>query len=1178
MIKVNGKPVDIYDSDSNKTFLERVASILRLHPNFIEDIDIEKLKDNDSLKIDTLINDIQNYEYDTKNIDNNINFLTYLIEKYNKNTPDVVVKLFLSINPIFTKNMTEEFELIELIPLTESIKNSDIDVVIDVVKFLKKDESTGRSPRDDFMSQIKERIKVINQESNILLELNREFSEMKTVNVDNVDIKKDESELKIITNLKVSDYSLNTIFSNMICGRNAPFLSYNNLYKVYQDLELKIPDEWSESYDKFIILKVYIDDDKYTDCNIFYEGDNLTLTVEIKYSNFTYMSEEHIQEILRLRIQNCFRNFTNFSYISEKEINIYETVVIGDESFDTYILSDIVTNNNIFSRFLAINESVQTSKKKSGLYLHYFIKNNKGTCNITTTEDLDSVPPRNIVRLRLKKAKDQDIAIDFIKMIGKLLYIYKKNETQVIKFYQRYIPNFTKEKIKKELEPSKITLNRQVPDLFISGYPYTCQYPPIIISDEDADNYPEERVMKYPIKGEGKTHTYLCDDEKNGYIYVGLRDNTLKNRNKYKYIPCCFKSDQTKRKGPYLEYFKGEIAEKGPQQNIIITNKLVRNEEYGLLPRNINRLLETFDQSYDYLRKGVNITNLSFLDCILESVLDISEYSGLPHDSKLEILEQQFKKLYKYQYISVASQENPNFTEEQLRNELLSEKGTYMNPTKWIKLCESYYKCKIILFSRNRNEKDSFIAIPNHSLIYFQEKFIENKLVLIYEHYGTEIDNNYPKCELVIKWDKVTNIDEGSDNYFSGKMAKNIYSFYNSIVKQYYYNIFNKKLDTINLFDLTELKLLKPDFQIIDNYGKARGIVIGNVTLLSDPFPPIKSKRLYENIYKNNNMKEVLDFVNKNNIKIVSQTSISEKNRIKEINMKISNIIFTAKIDDYSEIIVDRETQGDVKIDIKERYPSVNRYLSTNLSMKRLAFILSEYFNYCYSAYLNTEEKKDSIETIKSFIRKKIKIVKSYDSYIIPNNPNISEKILNENGFTDSLNGNFIVENKEILKRLLYSLRVQLFNNRDNIINYCKTNEIYNFYKETVHFSENSINIIVKNIFDLQKIDNTIYEKIQPENIKFFMMNKSINNNKPVLLKEEDTKEGAFLISSNWEKYNKVTDKEDAKALDNHILYLYKSQFDIRAKKDIIFPDQQKSYALKYRRDKKYHYLALLNL
>ena len=96
MIKVNGKSVELYDSDSNKTFLERVASIFKLHPNFIEDIDIDKLKDGDKLEIDTLISEIQNYEYDTKNIDNNINFLTYLIEKYNKNTADIIVKLFLS--------------------------------------------------------------------------------------------------------------------------------------------------------------------------------------------------------------------------------------------------------------------------------------------------------------------------------------------------------------------------------------------------------------------------------------------------------------------------------------------------------------------------------------------------------------------------------------------------------------------------------------------------------------------------------------------------------------------------------------------------------------------------------------------------------------------------------------------------------------------------------------------------------------------------------------------------------------------------------------------------------------------------------------------------------------------------------------------------------------------------
>jgi len=1181
MIKVNGKSVDLYDSDSNKTFLDRVASIFKLHPNFIEDIDIDKLKDGDKLEIDTLISEIQNYQYDTKNIDNNINFLTYLIEKYNKNTADIVVKLFLSINEFFKKPLTDEFELIELIPLTESIKNSDIDVVIDVVNFFKIDESTSRSPRDVFMADIKERIKAINAEANILLELNREFAEIKTVDIDGVDIKKDKSELKIVTNLKSSEYSLNTIFSNMICGRNAPFLSYNNLYKVYQDLDLKIPDSWSESYDKFIILKVYIDDEKYTDCNIFYEEGVLKMTIELKYSNFTYISEEQLQEIVRLRVEGCFRNFENFSYVSEKEIKIYETAVIPNQSFDTYILSDIIMNNNIFSRFLAINESMQTTKKKAGLYVHYFIKNSNGTCNITTSQDVDSIPPRNIVRLRIKNAKDQDIADDFIKMVGKLLYVYKKSEAQLVRFYQEYIPDFTKEKVKKEVEPTKLTLNKQVPDLFISGYAHKCGYQPIIIDEDDAKDYPEERIMRYPIKGEGKTHTYLCDDEKSGYIYVGLRDNTLKNRNKYKYIPCCFKSDQTKRKGPYVEYFKGEIVEKGPQQNIIITNKFVRTEEYGLLPRNINRLLETFDQSYDYLRKGVNATTLSFLDCVLEGVLDISEYSGLPKESKLEILEENFNKLLRYQYISVASQENPNFTEEQLRNELLAEKQIYMNPVKWIRLCEAYYKCKIILFSRNRNEKDSFITIPDHSLVYLQEKFSENKLILVYEHYGTEIDANYPKCELIIKWDKISNIDEGSDNYFSGKMSKNIYSFYTSILKQYYYEIFDKKLNMINLFDLTEIKLLKPDYQIIDNYGKARGIVVGNITLLSDPFPPIKAKRYQENLYRDNNMKEVMEFINKNNITLISQVFGYGKNKeikLKEINMRISNIIFTAKVEDYTEIIVDKDAGCDLKMEGMEKYPSINTSLSSNLLMKRLAFIISEYFNYYYSLYLNKEEEKDSLETIKSFMKSKVKLIKSYNSYRIPNNPNISPKILHENGFTDSLNGRFIIESKEVLKRLIYALRVQLFNNRNNVLDYYKTSEVYNFYKETSHFSENSINIIVKNVADLQKIDNTIYEKVQPDNTEFFMVNKSINNNKPVLLKEEETKEDAFIISSNWEKYDQVMDKKDTRPLDNRVMYLYNSQFDVRVNKDIIFADQPNSYALKYRKDKENHYLALINL
>lgn len=1171
-VKVNGHKVDIFDSDSNDTFLKRVASILRLHPNFLEEIDIDKLKNGDSLKIDTLSNEIHEYKYDTDNVNNNVDFMSGLSQKYNKNSSDTIIKLFLSINPFFNTDISDEFSLLELIPLEEALKNSDVfrETGIDITNFLKKDDITMISPKDEFMKDIKQRINISIQEANSLLAANKEFADMKSINLSGIEVKKDESELKLVTNLNKSNYSLSTIFSNMLCMMNTPFLTYNNLYKVYQELDMKIPDDWSNSFTDFMILKINIDDEKYTDCFILFENDNLTLNIDVKYSSFTYFSEEQIREIIKNRVVECFSNFSGFSITSEKEINIYETVMIPKQKFYTYILSDIILNNNIFSKFLAINESIQTTKKKSGLYVHYFLKNDKGTCNITSVIDGDE----DLVRLRIKKAKNEDVIREFINLVGKLLYFYKKSENGIIEFYRNYISKFPKENVKREvLEQTKQNLQKQVPDLFISGYPYKCQYPPVIITDEEAKEYPPERVMNYPIKGEGKSHNYLCNDEKNGYIYVGLRDNTLKNRKRYKYIPCCFKSDQTKRRGPYQEYFKGDIVEKGPQQNIIITNKLVRNEEYGVLPRNIDKLLSTFDDSYNYLRKGVNVTGLSFLECVLEGALDIAEYSALPQSSKLQRLEKEYNKLKNYKYISIASQENPNKSEEKMRMDIESQKDTYLDPLQWIKLCEVIYKCKIILFSRNQGERDGIVTIPNHELVYLQEKFKEQKLLLIYEHFGTELDLEYPKCELIIKWDSELSIDEGSTNYFSGSISKNIYSFYTSLINQYYYGVFKKELNSIPLFDLIELNSLKPSGQIIDNYGKSRGIFINDILLLSDPFPPIKAERYTDNYYKVNDLKSVMDFINRNNIKIVSQIIVDEE--IREINIVISGIFFTAKIK------AEQRQIDNIDIDIIEKYPQTNNDLKYNIFMKRLAFVLSEYFNYYYSYFRSSNNKDDEdndLESIKSFIESKVKVINSPPQYIVPLGPSISLNILSESNFTEGLKGKFLVENSEVLKRLVYSLRVQLFNNRSSIINYYKNKEVYNFYKETRHFSENPLNIIVKDIDDLEKVDNTIYERLRSDKNKFFMHNDMINDGRPILLEKTDSKNDAFLISSNWIKNGKIYGYHSIEPLDNQILYLYKSTDDIKVKRDIIFKTRDNSYALKYKKEDENHYMGLVNL
>jgi hypothetical protein len=1162
---VNGKNVELFNNDTDKTFLERVASNFRIHPNFFkQDINIKELKNEDDIKINTLIGDIQNYKYKS-NLTDNVNFIKYLIDNYQKVDKDDVVKLFLSVNNFFSKPVDDIFDMSELIPLTEKLKENGI--IIDTSKFLKKEEDY-KSEKDIFMEKMKESINRINEESRKFTSLNKKLLSIKSVvkNVKDLEIKKDDCDLKLTTNIKESEYSLSSVFSNIICKENTPFLSYDNIYKIYQDLDIKIPDDWSISFSNFMILKVHIDNEKYADCNFYFENNLLIIMVELHYKDFDNLSEEMVREIVKTNISFSLSNFDNFSIISELETNINETVIIENQTFNIYVLSDIVMNNNIFSNVLTVNESVQTTKKKSGLYLHYFIENSKGTCNITTAEDISTIPVKNVVRLRIKKALNQDIANNFIILIGKLLAVYNNDDKSIISFYKKYIPSFPKEKAKKDiLEIPKLTLQKQVPDLFISGYPYKCQYPPVIVSDEEAKEYTEERVMKYPIKGEGKPHNYVCKDEqKNEFVYIGLRENSLKNREKYKYIPCCFKSDQTQRKGTYLEYFKGEIIEKGPQQNIIITNKLVRPDEYGILPQNINKLLTSIDNSYSYLRKGVSPTSISFLDCVLEAVLDITDYSAMPLKSKERILYEHFNKLKEYNYLAVASQENPGQNENQLKKsfEYLDKKYNYMNPSRWIKLLETVYKCKIIIVSRDKNERSGIITIPNHDLFYLYEKYkSEQKVVMIYEHFGTEVNMKYPRCELIIKWDRELSLMEGTSNYFFGGLARNLYSFYTSLISQNSYSIFNKKLTNINSFDLQELRLLKPSYQIIDNYGKARGVVINNFILLSDPFPPIKAKYLEKDkIYKENDLNSIIEFFNSNNIQIQSQIIVNDI--IKEINVLISGIVFTAKIGNSNKYI------EDIKYEIIEKYPSINKNIQNNINFKRLSFIISEYFVYYYSHYINNIDKKSSLNTIKDFIKTKVNITNNPNqskNYIIPNVPSISIDILNNNKFV--IDNKFIVENQEILKRLIYTLHVKLETNYNNVLNYHKNSEIYGFYRETSHFSENMCNIIVKDINDLQKVDNVVYDKIQTDKLKFFMHNKLLFNDNPLLLLNTETKEEAFTISSNWIKYNKITDYDDPEPLENKKLYLYHSNVDIKLNKVIKDKNEPFSYALKYKKD-----------
>ena len=76
------------------------------------------------------------------------------------------------------------------------------------------------------------------------------------------------------------------------------------------------------------------------------------------------------------------------------------------------------------------------------------------------------------------------------------------------------------------------------------------------------------------------------------YKHVGLKQNKLKNADIYPYVPCCFKLDQ-KKKEKFINYYEGKeiVKTEKKQNNIISTDKILKYNQFGTLPTNIEKFI-----------------------------------------------------------------------------------------------------------------------------------------------------------------------------------------------------------------------------------------------------------------------------------------------------------------------------------------------------------------------------------------------------------------------------------------------------------------------------------------------------------------------------------------------------------------------------------------------------------
>lgn len=1160
--------LNVYEIDTKNTLIERIAYRLNTIKDYLK-FDEKEDEKEDVYFVHNLITDVNEYIYE---IDTLETFLNKILIVYENIDLLSTLKLLYFYNKKF-----EDFDIEDLYNINVIIYPS-IDILtklgiakyqFDLEEFIKL-RNSGK--KDRFIQDFSDKVNILQKKAIFYQKNYKLYDEIQPMDIDIISTK-NRSMLKMKTNITSNNFTLNSIFSNLICNENVPFCAFSGIYKIYEDTSIDTLNinerdkEYCES-NKIITMKIKIIENEMADCYINFQDNYLRLGLKIDYS--IVKNDKTIVDI-KDKILRSIPNI-ELKIEEEEEISIIQTSIISNKSFYHYVMSDIIMNNPIFSEYLAVDESIKSSKLKSGLYTTFFIKDLAGKCNISVIDDTSKFPVVKAIRLRIKNAQNIQLIEKIILMFRKLMTTYEKEEDNIIEFYKKYINDFPELKKEKE-KKKKLSLYDQVPSLFLKtdgGYAKKCQNPPIIIDEKEAEKYEKDYVMKYPTKGEGLSHYYKCDSNK--YKYIGLRQNTMKNKDVYKYIPCCYLTSQIYKKS-YRNYFYDEkLEEKTVQQNILKTNKFAQYGEFALVPKNIKELLDFLNlydtTQYKYVRMGVNDTFMSFLECVLEA----SDYSINLNDSdikfrdlkkelKLAYLSKEYEKLLNYKNIAVASQENPGLNEDEIRNKLKSQTD-YMNPRFWSKLLETVYNCKIIVFYRNKKENKVSISMPNHELIYLQEKPVHKKLLLLFEHYGSDILYEYPRCEIITVSDNEKNIKlkQGlTFNYTEDRFEK-IYTFYNQQIEQYYYNFANNKLNKVYDFDTRCLYYLSPTYQIIDNYGKARGLVVNNIVLFTDPFPPLNIPSYKDLYYKEFDKQKVLELVNKYNF--IIKNSITNNDSEIKLQFPYNNMSFIVKVNNNSN---------------KEKcinYPCFNNFIKELNTKQRLAFILSEYFLYYYSLFLfDSKLDPQKIETIKIFISEKT-IIQDQIDYLIPNTPKLSLDILTKNNFIKE--DKFIVDHQETLKRLVYILRTRLINNLHSIKNYYLMPEIYNFYKDISYYKSSNTNIIVNNLEYLNKIDNKVYTEIVPLKKDFFFSNPKLNHDNPILLKECDNKIEAFIESTKWIK-NKSFNVNTI-PFYNTDLFLYKSKNNIKVYKKHPKYGEDSAKVVKYKFNGKKHYLAMAEL
>lgn len=270
----------------------------------------------------------------------------------------------------------------------------------------------------------------------------------------------------------------------------------------------------------------------------------------------------------------------------------------------------------------------------------------------------------------------------------------------------------------------------------------------------------KEGYKKYKEDFPPKQLYFYCENEEGPYPGVML--NVKENKNKFPYLPNCYKQDQLNNENSiYNQYFnKGkipsDIKESTNKKEIIKSSgKILDPDRKGLLPETLQNLVQLLSSGTQGYRYGVIRSKSSLLHCVLSFIQDKKYMKFTSNFDREDYVNQIRESLYDKVYPELMKQELYDIEYE----EDLENKEVYLDPSKYYRALEELYNVNIYVFNPlkvKQNEKSSnvekaVLKLPRYQTFHSRPVRKDRETIMIYEHYGSDTQGfeDYPQCEYI---------------------------------------------------------------------------------------------------------------------------------------------------------------------------------------------------------------------------------------------------------------------------------------------------------------------------------------------------------------------------------------------------------------------------------------------